>query len=102
MEQGERIAKRVWITKYALTEGIIEATDVEVSDEKYVRARYGKHGDRCLFLAKAHWTESEAEAQTRYQEMLAAKIKSLNKQLKALGAKVGQKASIRSITEIYS
>lgn len=73
---------RVWITKYALTKGIIEA-----------EARLGSESDKMIAIIGASppmyfhapdWHTSEEAARARVSAMIVAKRSSLQKQLKRL------------------
>jgi len=76
---------KVYITKYALTEGIIELQDVESPKEfptMIVDRR--KEAGGWHSYHKPHWHENEREAIARAEEMRVAKIRSLRKQLSKL------------------
>jgi hypothetical protein len=69
---------KVWITKYALTDGIMTA-DVVVSSEHVGVSVYLLRG-RC-YIGKSNWHRSEAAARIHVDKMIEAKRKSLMKQL---------------------
>lgn len=66
----KRIRARVWITRYALTKGIIEI-DAEIVDDKY--ASVGR-------LFTQHFARSSEDALKVAEEMRLAKVKRLRKQ----------------------
>mgnify|MGYP000246400017 CR=1 FL=1 len=80
-EPGVRIIPKVWITKYALTGGVLTAENAECN------AQYG--GSMITFrqqgvfstvhIHKPHWHETEAEACAQVAKMIAAAKKSLAK-----------------------
>jgi len=81
--------KEVWITKYALTEGIIKKEEAIVhidiqpsGDFISVPWENGLNGE-CGFH-KGDWTSSEAEAVAQAEEMRHKKITSLLKQVAKL------------------
>jgi hypothetical protein len=90
MAETERIVAKAWITKYALTEGIIEVTDARVLDEKYLSTRQDVPLGRHLLIPKADWFESLEEAQARYQAMLKTKVKSLTNQIRVYSDRMGR------------
>jgi len=78
---------KVWVTKYALTQGIFE-TEVEVCEDininmvKEINVRYpaSYHGEG------KEWHKTKEEAVKRAESMKEAKIKSLTNQIKKLEA----------------
>jgi len=78
----EQKLEKIWVTKYALTEGIftiyIEHTDIDRSislpDEQHF------HG----YARKGEWHRTEEEAKAKAEEMRIKKIASLKKQIKKL------------------
>ena len=66
-----------WVTKYALTSGIIE-TKGQVSDTGSLF--FGKHG----YAYRKDWQTSEQLAIERFHEMRLKKISSLKKQIEKL------------------
>ncbi len=72
----------VWVTKYALSSGVIE-TDAkhctDISDKMIVvQPRPGVLAYRARFF-KPHWHTSKDEANAQVHKMILAKIKSLKK-----------------------
>ncbi len=67
--------KKVWITKYALTTGIIAGT-AEICDGKYAHMSYGSGK---LFTAEFQYSLDSAREVA--ERMRVARIKSLKKQL---------------------
>ena len=76
---GEKIIT-VWITKYALTTGIME-TQAVINDTIAV---YYVDGVRNSVYK--HWVTSEEKAKERAEEMRFKKLKSLEKQIKKIKA----------------
>ncbi|MCD8491128.1 MAG: hypothetical protein LRY51_04085 [Geovibrio sp.] len=75
---------KVWITKYALSEGIF-VIDGEVQED-FVSYRRPKH-DRLGMQSFAHgkeWHKNEADALAHVEEMKKKKIQSLQKQIDKL------------------
>lgn len=73
---------KVWITKYALTDGVIEA-DVESCSSNIASVSWD-NGTRCMNL---HWSEcylSKEFAIKQAEEIRQKKIESLKKQIKKL------------------
>lgn len=76
---------KVWITKYALTNGIIpcEIRTVDVLDNGYIR--YIQPCGLGGFIQKGKgWEDNEESAIKKAEEMRHKKIKSLKKQIKKL------------------
>ena len=74
---------KVWITKYALTDGIIEA-DAESCGNSSITSVSWDNGTRCTNL---YWGEcylSKESAIKKAEEMRQKKIESLKKQIKKL------------------
>ena len=69
---------KVWITKYALTQGLFEM-DAEIVDSKYAS---GKSNGYSIFTTD--WTRTRTEAEVIANNMKQAKIASLKKQLAKL------------------
>jgi len=68
---------KVWVTKYALTKGILEVeVDSPVEDERMVRAS----GGWTTYYHKPDWHMTKAEAVARAEEMRTKKLASLRKQ----------------------
>lgn len=83
MDSKDKIIPKVWITKYAMTQGIIIRDNVEqcrsINDEVIYAGRAG-----CFH--RPDWWTTEAEAIDRARVMIAAKLKSLDKQRAKLEA----------------
>lgn len=77
---------KVWITKYALTRGIIEAETNEISDDGYCHAYWiDRKGYECdSFLSPRHFEEDKESAIFKAKEMRQKKITSLKKQIEKL------------------
>jgi hypothetical protein len=76
---AERPKLHVWITKYALTEGIFECEADQCVDTSDKMIKSGH-----TYYHKPHWHTSEAEAKQRVLAMIAAKEKSIRKILKKI------------------
>ncbi len=75
---------KVWITKYALTQGIFEC-EVETAfdiSKKMVVDKAGPCGGNCYH--RPDWHETKGAAILRAEEMRTKKIASLEKQIKSL------------------
>ena len=69
----------IYITKYALTEGINKAYVSEENiegDRVFIKSRW-----TCVSYGKTDWHKTKAEAKIRAEEMRQKKIASLKKQL---------------------
>ena len=73
---------KVWITKYALTDGIIEA-DAEVGGFDTITATWD-NGTRCDNFKSEEWWNQKKNAIEKAEEMRQKKIESLKKQIKKL------------------
>ena len=73
---------KVWITKFALTQGILER-DVEVTSEHPRMAVYHRGYDMDCFH-KPFWHETLSEAVDHAEKLRENKIKSLQKQIQKL------------------
>ena len=79
--------KTYYVTKYALTKGIIEVSG-EVNNQKYLRAKwhyewpYGLNG--VAYFHPRDWHESLDDAQERADEMLEKKLASLDRQIRKM------------------
>jgi hypothetical protein len=72
----------VWITKYALTSGILEADGKLTGDVGAYFSEAGTSFDsRRLFVGPKDWHHSKAEANVRVLAMIDAKVKSLKRSL---------------------
>lgn len=76
---------KVYITKYALTEGIVEA-EAEVWSDVSDRMISLKTHMPFAIVHKPDWHETRAQAVERAYEMKSKKINSLKKQLKRVDA----------------
>jgi len=76
----------VWLTKYALTTGILKVkADFDAEQPSTVAYKFSQNS----FTAYAHgneWHRTEQEAFDRAEEMRIAKLKSLDKQAKKIAA----------------
>lgn len=73
---------KVWITKYALTDGIIEA-EGEPYGLEWVSASWDD-GYRCGDFEKGEWFDTKETAIQKAEEMRREKIESLKKQIEKL------------------
>ena len=73
---------KVWITKYALTDGIIE-TDAEVGGFDTITATWD-NGTRCDNFKGEEWWSRKENAIQKAEEMRQKKIASLKKQIEKL------------------
>lgn len=73
---------KVWITKYALTQGIYEA-EVEQSlrSPSMVSQKQANSYSLCYHGEDQEWHRTEAGAKARANKMVQDKIKSLDKQM---------------------
>lgn len=91
-ERGERDGEAVpvaYVTKYALTQGILVFRDLELSQDSpgasiYLYGDHVKMGKYnwfgSLFMPQAHWEPSLELAMDKAKKMLAAKLTALDKQ----------------------
>ena len=77
----KREVKLAYVTKYAVTRGIIIVRDATTNED----GRY--LSKRPLFIGPAAWTEDKAEAEKRFLSAINRKIASAEKQISALKAK---------------
>ncbi len=73
----------VYVTKWALTDGILLCSKIEDDgeiDNRYCRARLHGAMNNYLFLAKPDWHLTLEEAEARFETMRLAKLKSIQKQ----------------------
>lgn len=77
---------KVWITKYALTRGIIEAEIDEVKNVGYCHAYWiDKNGYKCdSFFHSRYFEKDKESAVAKAEEMRQKKIASLKKQIQNL------------------
>ena len=68
---------KVWITKYALTDGIIKA-DGEPYGLEWVYASWD-NGDKCNDFEQGEWFDTKERAIQKAEEMRQKKIESLKK-----------------------
>jgi hypothetical protein len=76
---------RAWITKYALTSGVFTVEAELCSDTTARMIKFRRSSEH--YVEYAHgmdWHTSRSDAMDRVDDMIAAKIKSLQKQLKKL------------------
>jgi len=75
---------KVFITKYALTSGIIEK---EVTlNEKYPNMVSVKEDRWITSISKPHWHETKQQALKQCEEMRIKKLQSLEKQMKKISS----------------
>lgn len=74
-----------YVTKYALTQGIlaVKDDDAELSDADYLYLT-PKDGGLKVQVAKKDWFRDRAEAIARVQDLVDAKMRSLDRSLAAL------------------
>lgn len=77
---------KVWITKYALSSGIMEA-DAEVcdvGDGRMIRVpkKAGEYADN--YFHKPHWHETREEAVQKAESMRVSKISSMKKSIEKI------------------
>ena len=75
---------KVWITKYALTEGIIEMNCKATHDPKMIAGKWNGYYPTYVFTP--HWHASKADANARAEQMRRDKLISLEKQIARLKA----------------
>lgn len=76
---------KIYITKHALTQGIVEAEGEQIEDTpKMVKVLPRTNSHYSYYLFKPHWHENKEEAVAQAEKMRLAKIKSLEKQIKKL------------------
>ena len=77
---------KVWITKYALTQGIIEADTEKISNDGYCHAYWAdKSGHKYdSFLNQRYYEKDKESAIAKAEEMRKKKIASLKKQIEKL------------------
>lgn len=77
---------KVWITKYALTQGIIEAETNNISNDGYCHAHWiHKKGYKCdSSLSPRQFEEDKESSITKAEEMRQKKIASMKKQIEKL------------------
>lgn len=93
--------RTVFVTKYALTDGIIECETLESdhNGEKYQFVKWlGGCNGRKLFT-KHEWRPTLFEAQERAREMAKSRLKSLEKQRKRLEAIVRDGVKVKEQAE---
>jgi hypothetical protein len=84
-----KVLKKVWITKYALTQGVFTAENVElcldtVPDGSMISFKTQNDPSGFGYVQMYHkpdWHESREAAKARAEAMRMAKIKTLRKQL---------------------
>lgn len=77
---------KVWITKYALTKGIIEAETDKISNDGFCHAYWiDKNGYKCnSFFHPKYFEKDKESAVSKAEEMRQKKIASLKKQIEKL------------------
>lgn len=71
---------KVWISKYALTQGVF-AVDAEIVDDEMISY---PQGDFCNYAHGNDWHRTQEAAVARAEEMRQAKIASLQKSIRKL------------------
>lgn len=85
-KESEKMSNmKIWVTKYALTKGILEADDGEICEI----VPKGMIRSKCLggghtYFHKPDWHESKEEADEQAEKMRLKKLESLKKQIKKL------------------
>lgn len=80
----EKKPMKVWITKYALTRGIIEEEAVETHSARMI----GLQRSPCSRFCKPYWHTDPHEAAQHARQMQSRKIASLEKQIENLKKKI--------------
>lgn len=77
---------KVWISKYALTQGIyeVEGEIAESYSKMFCVPKSGK--TFAMYFHKPDWYETKAEAIVRAEQMRANKLKALDKQIAKIKA----------------
>ena len=88
-KENDEVIAKVWITKYALTDGVKVAFNATVESEisaslLSVPSKGGMNGT--FLVHKPHWHQTEAETMARLEKMVLAKLKSVEKQKAKLEA----------------
>jgi len=73
---------KIWVTKYALTEGI-EVRDAEIGDHSIAKWR-GKYNDNYLHGEGREWHRTPESAEAKAEQMRLAKIRSHHKAIAKL------------------
>ena len=74
---------KAWITKYALTDGIIEATGYKITETRY--EAHNENDEYCgVFTLGKHLFTDKQSAVKKAEEMRQKEIESLKKQIKKL------------------
>lgn len=77
----------MWITKYALTQGVFTATNAEVCDSEGTMIKVHQSGSiERAYFHKPYWHTTEAEACAQVAKMISAAKKSLAKKMAKLDA----------------
>lgn len=74
---------KAWITKYALTSGV-EIVEVEPTSFPTMVSQVTPRGEYSPCYHKPDWHETEEEAKDQVKKMIAAKRRSIQKQLNKL------------------
>lgn len=75
---------KIWISRYALTAGVIEQEVVGPLSERSMITFCEPFTKQMVYLHPREWHTSEEEARARAATMVERKIKSLERQLKHL------------------
>lgn len=81
-----RIIPKVWITKYALTQGVYVVENAELCGDTNKMIAY-RPGEYLQHVHKPHWHETEAEALKHAENMRKQRLASLKKQIEKLKSK---------------
>lgn len=79
---ADKIIPKVWITKYALTQGVFTLKNARGYDVKTI----SDDGKFIAYYRVPHWHTTESAAIAQVAKMIAAKRKSIAKTLAALDA----------------
>ncbi len=82
-----RILETVYVTKYALTQGILVYHNAEVCTDVHILVPPTTSAGYLQHFHKPDWHENEADARNRCLDLKNAKIKSLEKALHKLVTK---------------
>lgn len=83
MPEKAKIIPKVFITKYALTKGIIEAKNVEITDA-YPDVIRDTTSGFTVYYHKGEWYPDMIQARFKADQMRKKKIENLRKQIKKL------------------
>jgi hypothetical protein len=74
----------VWVTKYALTQGIFHCPDAETSGDDMIRVRPTVPNAICSYYHKKDWHTSLEAAQEKAEQMRQKKLAALDRQIKKI------------------